>query len=74
MKVSHDMDKVGGTSGHARIRLCGNHQTLDVSWLNSSLQDTLLPGKPWHKVKCLFAKYASINNDLNTCGCHLCNF
>ncbi|CAM2104107.1 unnamed protein product [Caretta caretta] len=43
------MDKVGGTSGHARIRLCGNHQTLDVSWLNSSLQETLLPGKPWHK-------------------------
>ncbi|XP_039363697.1 uncharacterized protein LOC120387279 isoform X3 [Mauremys reevesii] len=50
MKVSHEMDEFGGTSGHARIRLCRNHQTLDVSWLNSSLQETLLPGKPWHKV------------------------
>ncbi|XP_025065844.1 uncharacterized protein LOC102382846 [Alligator sinensis] len=44
------MHKIGGTSGCPRAKLYGNQQTSVASWLNSSLQETLLPGKPWHKV------------------------
>ncbi|XP_019401221.1 PREDICTED: uncharacterized protein LOC109317163 isoform X1 [Crocodylus porosus] len=43
------MHTVGGTSGCPRARLYGNQQT-SASWLNPSLQETLLPGNPWYKV------------------------
>nr|XP_033778362.1 uncharacterized protein LOC117349253 [Geotrypetes seraphini] len=44
------MDKPRVSSRHHHKRSQGSKPFSNMSWLDSSLKETLLPGKPWHKV------------------------
>ncbi|XP_061461386.1 uncharacterized protein LOC133374439 [Rhineura floridana] len=43
-------EKARGVSGRPRASLFCHDQAFSISWFNACLQETLLPGKPWHKV------------------------
>ncbi|XP_066492564.1 uncharacterized protein [Tiliqua scincoides] len=48
--MSHEMEKeAGGIPGCSRTRFYNTDQVFSVAWLNFCLQETLLPGKPWHE-------------------------
>nr|XP_028563491.1 uncharacterized protein LOC114585224 isoform X1 [Podarcis muralis]XP_028563493.1 uncharacterized protein LOC114585224 isoform X1 [Podarcis muralis] len=42
--------ETGEISGHPRTKLDNHNQICSISWFSACLQETLLPGKPWHKV------------------------